>query len=133
MIFIIFFVIGLSIFQFFFLNNILKIISFCLNLLYLLSAILTYILNPGTVFKLGKNKKTKFCKECQYDYPFHKKLSHCYSCGICVIGIDHHCGVFGKCIARKNIFWFYCFIVSTFISIFACVATLVHILTELPI
>ena len=112
MIFIIFFVIGLSIFQFFFLNNILKIISFCLNLLYLLSAILTYLLNPGTLFKL---------------------VSHCYSCGICVIGIDHHCGVFGKCIARKNIFWFYCFIVSTFLSIFACVGTLVHILTELPI
>ncbi len=133
MIFIIFFVIGLSIFQFFFLNNILKIISFCLNLLYLLSAILTYLLNPGTVFKLGKNKKIKFCKECQFDYPYNKKLSHCYSCGICVIGIDHHCGVFGKCIARKNIFWFYCFIVSTFLSIFACVGTLVHILTELPI
>jgi hypothetical protein len=110
-----------------------KIISISLNLLYLISGLFTYLLNPGTIYRYGKNKKKKYCKECNYEYPFHKKLSHCYSCGICVIGIDHHCGVFGKCIARNNIFWFYSFIVSTFISIFTSIGTLVYIMAKLPI
>ena len=133
MIFIFIFVIGLSIFQFYFLKNIMRIISILLNVLYFFSALFTYLLNPGTVFKYGKLNKTKYCKDCNYQYPFHHKLSHCYICGVCVIGIDHHCGVFGKCIARNNIFWFYCFIVSTFISIISCVVTLVYIMIELPI
>ena len=110
-----------------------RIILILLNLLYLFSALFTYFLNPGTIFKYGKIKKTKFCKECNYEYPFHNKLSHCFSCGVCVIGIDHHCGVFGKCIARKNIIWFYSFIISTFISIVSCIITLIYIMVELPI
>ena len=83
-----------------------KIISISLNLLYLISGLFTYLLNPGTIYRYGKNKKKKYCKECNYEYPFHKKLSHCYSGGICVIGIDHHCGVFGKCILGKTFFGF---------------------------
>ena len=98
-----------------------------------MSSLLTYLLNPGTIYKLGKSRKVKFCKDCNFHYPYHKTLSHCFSCGICAIGIDHHCGVFGKCIARRNIFWFYCFIVCTFISIISCIGTLISIMTKLPI
>ena len=110
-----------------------KLINISLNLLYLISALLTYFLNPGTIYKSDKNKKIQYCKKCNFEYPFHKKLSHCYNCGICIIGIDHHCGVFGKCIARNNIIWFYCFIVLTFASIFSCIWTLVNIMANLPI
>ena len=111
-----------------------KVINISLNILYLISALLTYLLNPGTIYKSsGKNKIKQYCKNCNFEYPYHKKLSHCYTCGICIIGIDHHCGVFGKCIARRNIIWFYFFIILTFTSIFSCVWTLVNIMANLPI
>ena len=126
------YLIGLSIFQFFFLSNKKKIITLSLNLLYLISALLTYLLNPGTIYKSGKESKKRFCKDCKILYPFHKSLSHCQECGICVIGIDHHCGVFGKCIARYNIFWFYFFIICTFLSTFSCIWTLIDIMARLP-
>lgn len=109
-----------------------KLVGISLNILYLSSALLTYLLNPGIIYKLGKKRKKKYCKICNYEYPLYNKISHCQICGVCVIGIDHHCGVFGKCIAKKNIFWFYLFIISTFISIFNCVLTMVYILSKLP-
>ena len=120
----------MSLFQILYLKPLFKLITLSINLLYLLSALLTYLLNAGTIFKGKKNKK--YCKDCNFNYPYHKKLSHCSICGICVIGIDHHCGVFGKCIAKRNIFWFYCFIFSTFISIFSCVGTLVYVMSIMP-
>ena len=133
MIFIFIFVIGLGVIQFFLLSKIMLIVAMFFNALYILSALFTYLLNPGIVYKSGKNRRLKFCKDCNFDYPFHKKLKHCHICGVCVIGIDHHCGVFGKCVARNNLFWFYCFIGGTFIYIFSCVSTFVYILQKLPI
>ena len=34
-------------------------------------------------------------------------LVHCSMCDICVLKLDHHCGVFDKCITRSNIFCFH--------------------------
>ena len=127
------YVIGLITFQCFFLSGIIKIISIFLNILYLISALLTYLLNPGTIFKWEYSNERTYCKECKYLYPYHKKLKHCYTCCVCVIQVDHHCGVFGKCIARNNIIWFFTFITSTFISIFSCVGTLVSFMVKMPI
>ena len=109
-----------------------KIIFISINVLYLLSALLTYLLNPGTVYKSSKNQNKFYCRVCDFSYPFHKKLKHCSSCNICVIGIDHHCGVFGKCIARNNIICFYAFIVLTFISILASMGILLYSLAQIP-
>ena len=95
-----------------------------MNLLYLLSALLTYLLNPGTVYKSSPNQNKVYCKECDFNYPYHKNLKHCSTCKVCVIGIDHHCGVFGKCIARNNICCFFSFIVLTFVSIFSSMGIL---------
>ena len=41
-----------------------------------------------------------------------EKLHHCHCCGVCYIGFDHHCMWSGKCIAQKNLYWFYSFLGS---------------------
>jgi hypothetical protein len=98
----------------------------------MLSSLLTYFLNPGTIYKSSKKGNKVYCRECDFSYPYHKKLKHCYTCNVCIIGIDHHCGVFGKCIARNNIVCFYGFIVLTFVSIFSSMGILVYTLSQLP-
>ena len=132
MIFIIIFITGLSVFQILYLKKGMKIIAILSNLFYLISTILTYFRNPGTVYRFGQRSRKKYCKYCNYDYPFNRDLYHCHKCGICVIGIDHHCGVFGKCIAKNNLIWFYCFTFMTSIIILFFLGTLVYILTEFP-
>ena len=98
-----------------------------------MSALLTYFLNPGTVYKSkGKGNKV-YCKECDFSYPYNKKISHCHTCKVCIIGIDHHCGVFGKCIARNNIICFFTFITLTFVSIFSSIGILVYTMSQLDI
>ena len=108
-----------------------KIIFSLINILYLLSALLTYLLNPGTIYKSDKNQNKAYCKFCDFNYPYHKKLKHCYSCNVCIIGIDHHCGVFGKCIARNNIICFYCFIALPFVCIFSSMGIMVFALSQI--
>ena len=99
----------------------------------MLSSLLTYFLNAGTVYKSKEKGNKVYCRECDFSYPYHKKLKHCYSCNVCIIGIDHHCGVFGKCIARNNIICFYCFIALTFVCIFSSMGIMVFALSQIGI
>ena len=32
---------------------------------------------------------------------------HCNYCNCCVLGLDHHCDVFGNCIAKNNLYFFW--------------------------
>ena len=41
------------------------------------------------------------CDICDVDRP--RGALHCYDCGVCVMGLDHHCPVIGKCVGAKNI------------------------------
>ena len=43
--------------------------------------------------------------------------THCSDCGICVMGLDHHCVVMGNCIGKYNIVPFYLMLVSSIVSI----------------
>ena len=33
------------------------------------------------------------------------RIRHCYDCGVCIEGHDHHCPWMGKCIGKKNMRW----------------------------
>ena len=97
----------------------------------MLSSLLTYFLNAGTVYKSKEKGNKVYCRQCDFSYPYHKKLKHCSICKVCIIGIDHHCGVFGKCIARNNIICFYCFIALTFVCIFSSMGIMVFALSQI--
>ena len=94
---------------------------------------LTYTLNPGTIFNNGKNpiKHMYYCKFCKYNYPFSPNIKHCERCGVCFIKQDHHCGVFGKCIAKNNIACFYLFLLLIFWLIFGTAGSFIYILLTL--
>ena len=50
------------------------------------------------------------CRKCNN---FHdEKFIHCFNCGVCVEGHDHHCDVLGNCIAKRNLQAFRVFLVG---------------------
>ena len=109
--------IGINIvYQIFVKYSIVKIISLLLTLLCIISGWITFILNPGIIFndKNANNNEPKiYCNECKFLYPHLKeKLEHCDKCGVCCFGIDHHCDIFGKCVAKNNLNIFITFSIS---------------------
>ena len=41
-----------------------------------------------------------------------ENTGHCVDCNLCVEGYDHHCPWTGKCIGKKNLTYFYAFLMS---------------------
>mmetsp|Transcript_25330 Transcript_25330/g.24955 ORF Transcript_25330/g.24955 Transcript_25330/m.24955 type:complete len:146 (-) Transcript_25330:19-456(-) len=80
----------------------------------------TALKNPGLILQdyqealeQGKiSKDTAFCKRCQVIKT--ENSEHCEDCDLCVEGLDHHCPVSGKCIAKGNILYFYLFLTTVF-------------------
>ena len=94
-----------------------------MTLICIISGLITLVLNPGIVYNQksenANNENKIYCFQCRFQYPHLKEtLTHCDNCGICVYGRDHHCDVFGKCVAKNNICIF-----STF-SIAVCMLLL---------
>ena len=81
------------------------------KLIIIILFILTYLINPGINFKENNNNGSNYyCNICQFTFPKNeKKYEHCSLCNICIPGSDHHCGIFEKCIGRKNLICFYLF------------------------
>ena len=81
-----------------------------------ISGLLLFIVNPGIIYSDGEKvdyNQRIYCGQCKYLYPkSNKKMSHCFSCGICVCKIDHHCGVVGKCVGKFNLVIFFTFVVG---------------------
>eukprot|EP01031_Cornospumella_fuschlensis_P025752 gene25752-31100_t len=50
---------------------------------------------------------------------------HCYDCGVCIDGLDHHCPWTGKCIGKKTLRAFYSFLISLWVLVLYVVAFVV--------
>jgi len=57
-----------------------------------------------------------FCRECKFYVYKNRNVNHCYDCGICVEGYDHHCPWTSKCIGCYNLISSYVFLVSLVIN-----------------
>ena len=55
-----------------------------------------------------------------------KKYEHCSLCNICIPGSDHHCGIFEKCIGRKNLICFYLFPTFSIILLIAFIVSIFY-------
>ena len=53
--------------------------------------------------------EVRVCKECLIEQPLRSK--HCFDCGRCVALYDHHCPWLATCIAEKNRFYFWWYLV----------------------
>jgi palmitoyltransferase ZDHHC9/14/18 len=78
----------------------------------------TALRNPGIVFrceddlesifeentqdKQGPKRALDICDTCGALTPDHMDISHCYMCGYCIEGLDHHCPWMGQCIGKQN-------------------------------
>ena len=72
----------------------------------------------------SKEKRIKYCKICDvFKNELKGKVYHCSDCGVCIENWDHHCDIFGKCIAENNCNYLGVavgLLVFTSIAIFVC-------------
>ena len=96
--------------------KILQLISIFLTSLSVISGWITLIRNPGIYYNdntIDSNETKIYCYECKFNYPHLKEpIKHCRKCGVCCFGRDHHCDVFGKCVAKNNMRVFITFSIS---------------------
>ena len=92
-----------------------------------------FFINPGFPKNdIGRQtgipkEQYKFCPECKFYYDINKKVNHCFDCGICIEGYDHHCPWVSKCIGRKNLYSFYFFMTGILLNFgyaVVCVTTM---------
>ena len=63
------------------------------------------------MFKYNENLCV-ICKRVKETY-----TKHCIACDVCVDGFDHHCFFLNACISRKNVKYFYIFIVEILLTV----------------
>lgn len=122
------------------LNTYLNLLHFSVSAAYLYFAFKVGFSDPGIVhhnkkFKNSILKKSdsskidqfdvedllnkKYCAECKVNIS--EKTKHCSICGFCIEELDHHCVVFDICIGKKNIKYFYAFLLWNFIGFFGLI------------
>jgi hypothetical protein len=82
------------------------------------SSLLVGTTDPGVYPRLGHGERDPLesctnlpiCKICNLRRP--RRAAHCYSCGVCVLEHDHHCGVIGGCVGSRSLRWFTLYLLS---------------------
>ena len=70
--------------------------------------ICTSLIHPNIIMNKKKNSQEYgFCSICKVYYNPYEKVEHCHMCGVCMPKMDHHCVWMGKCVANKNVMFFY--------------------------
>lgn len=115
---------------YFFKNSINSTIRFygkIISIIHIILYLICFLKNPGippknlwieNYFKNknndnNKNYSIKICKDCKIIIESTEHIEHCKICNICVMDMDHHNLWIGKCIGRKNKYYYYCFIFMT--------------------
>ena len=93
---------------FLFNDNNFQIITPIIVSLLLFNSLILLIINPGYIYKSinYSHSNVYYCNNCSIVIE-RGMYTHCYSCNCCCWKLDHHCGVVGTCISRKNIIFFY--------------------------
>ena len=83
---------------------------------------LTTLSDPGDItkkyylenYKADKTviKNFRICRKCNIVMDLDKGTQHCVECGICIMNNDHHCPWTSKCVGKKNLWMFNCFLIS---------------------
>ena len=101
--------------------------------LYFISYMATFLLNPGYP---ERNRNSligdpitdyNYCIFCKILIRTDRKILHCFDCGVCIEGYDHHCPWTGKCIGRKTKNYFYAFITGCIIVFFFLATGILHV------
>ena len=115
-----------------------KILCFIDIILYLIC----FFKNPGippkelwieNYFKNKNNKDNninfsiKICKDCKIIIENNQYIEHCKICNVCIMEMGYHCFWIGKCIGKKNKFYFYCFLFISFVLLLYLIFAFVSI------
>ena len=60
----------------------------------------------------NNNNSSGYCSICKIFYNKDRKIYHCKYCNVCIEKCDHHCIWIGKCVGKKNMFYFQLFITN---------------------
>ena len=105
-------------------NPTIKFYGIILSIIHIIIYLICFLINPGippkdlwieNYFKsknndTNKNYAIKICKECKIIIEATQHIEHCKICDICILDMKYHSFWIGKCIGKKNKFYYYCFL-----------------------
>jgi len=83
------------------------------------------LLPPPTIIAKNAQQEILFqhcnwrhCYRCEVNVP--PRSEHCHLCKKCILKRDHHCSFLGRCIGFRNIRYYMCFLIWTWIGLVYC-------------
>ena len=108
-------------------NPTIKFYGIIIYIIHLILYLICFLKNPGippkslwieNYFKNKNNDKDKnysirICKDCKIIIESTEHIEHCKTCNICVMENEHHSFWIGKCVGKKNKYYYNCFVFMT--------------------
>jgi palmitoyltransferase len=108
------------IFGFYIIFNLLGNLYFCLITDTSIDTIICPVLLPAGSIRGGEPTTTyyhcnwRYCHQCETNVP--PRSEHCHLCRKCILKRDYHCSFFGKCIGFRNVRYYLCFLIWSWVS-----------------